>query len=115
SRGPLTDGELLARSAGDGEVFTAFYRRYEPYVLAFFGRRVGDAQLSADLCAETFAAALAAAGRYRTEHESAAPWLFGMARNVLGSSLRAGRVEAGARRRLGMLEPLVLSDVELER
>lgn len=92
-----------------------FYRRYERGVLAFLVRRVGDSQAGADLCAETFAAALAGAATYRREYESAAPWLFGIARNVLSSSLRAGRVEAGVRRRLGMLEPLVLTDEDLER
>jgi RNA polymerase sigma-70 factor (ECF subfamily) len=110
-----SDGELLAGSAGDREAFTAFYRRYERPVLAFLVRRVRDSQVAADLCAETFAAALAGAPLYRPDHDSAAPWLFGIARNVLGSSLRAGRVEAAARRRLGMLELLVLTDGELER
>jgi hypothetical protein len=31
-RVPVNDGEVPARSAGDREAFTAFYRRYEPYV-----------------------------------------------------------------------------------
>lgn len=115
SRSGVSDAELLGRSVGDRDAFTGFYRRYERPVLGFFSRRVGDAQLAADLCAETFAAALAGAGSYRPEHASAAPWLFGIARNVLGSSLRAGRVEARARQRVGMLEVLVLSDADLER
>ena len=110
-----SDAELLADSAGDREAFTAFYRRYERVVLAFLNRRVRDPQLAADLCAETFAAALLGAASYQPEHESAAPWLFGIARNVLGSSLRAGRVEARARWRVGMREPLVLMDDDLER
>ncbi len=110
-----SDAELLAAAAGDREAFTAFYRRYERVVLAFFCRRVRDAESAADLCAETFAAALVGAAAYRAQYDSAAPWLFGIARNVLGSSVRAGRVEVAARRRLGMLEPLVLSDEDLER
>jgi RNA polymerase sigma factor (sigma-70 family) len=112
---PASDAELLARSVGNREEFTAFYRRYERPVLAYMVRRVGDPQLSADLCAETFAAALVGAGSYVPQQDSAAPWLFGIARNVLASSLRAGRVEAAARVRLGMRDPLVLTDQELER
>jgi RNA polymerase sigma factor (sigma-70 family) len=112
---PRSDAELLAQCGGDREAFTTFYRRYEAGVLGFLARRVGDPQLAADLCAETFAAALVGASSYRPQYESAAPWLFGIARNVLGASLRAGRVEAGARRRLGMLKPLVLTDEDLER
>jgi RNA polymerase sigma-70 factor (ECF subfamily) len=110
-----SDADLLARSAGDREAFTAFYRRYERPVLGYLVRRVGDPQLAADLCAETFAGALAGAGSYRADRDSAAPWLFGIARNVMGSSMRAGRVEAQARLRLGMRDPLVLADDDLER
>lgn len=111
----MSDRELLARCAGDREAFTAFYRRYERPLLVYLVRRTGDSQLAADLCAETFAAALEGAGSYRPEYDSAAPWLFGIARNVLGSSRRAGRVEAATRLRLGMREPLVLTDRDLER
>lgn len=114
-RSGLSDAELLSCSAGERDAFAGFYRRYERPVLGFFARRVGDPELAADLCAETFAAALAGAGSYRPEQETAAPWLFGIARNVLGSSIRAGRVEASARARVGMLEPLLLTDMDLER
>jgi DNA-directed RNA polymerase specialized sigma24 family protein len=40
--------------------------------------------------------------------------LYGIARNKLRESLRRGRVENDARRRLGM-EPVVLDDRDLER
>jgi len=110
-----SDAELLARSAGDRDAFGAFYARYERPVLAYLARRVGDAQVAADLCAETFAAALVGASSYRPDLETAAPWLFGIARNVLGASLRARRVERDARIRLGMREPLILDDEDLER
>ena len=110
-----SDAELLGCCVGNREEFTAFYRRYERPVLTYLARRVGDPQLAADLCAETFAAALVGAASYRPVHESAAPWLFGIARNVVSGSFRAGRVAAAARARLGMREPLVLSDQDLER
>jgi DNA-directed RNA polymerase specialized sigma24 family protein len=41
-------------------------------------------------------------------------WLFGIARNTLAMSRRQGRVEARARRRLGMA-PVVLTDEAMER
>jgi RNA polymerase sigma factor (sigma-70 family) len=111
----IPDAELLRAAGRDADRFAAFYRRYEQPVLAFMASRTGRPELAADLCAETFAAALAASGRYRPEGESAAAWLFGIARRVLASSVRRGRVEQRARRRLGMLEPLVLDDTDLER
>ena len=110
-----SDDQLLARAAGgDGEAFAVFYRRYLPGVLAFMARRTADAETSADLTAEVFAAALLAAGRYEPRDGSAAGWIFGIARNKLLESLRRGRVENGARLRL-RLEPVELDDAALER
>ena len=54
------------------------------------------------------------AHRFRPRREPAAAWLFGIARNTLAMSRRQGRVEARARRRLGMA-PLVLTDELVER
>ena len=110
-----SDAELLAASHGARDAFTEFYRRYEQMILAYFSRRVADPELTADLCAETFAAALIGAPGYRPEYDTAAPWLFGIARNQLHSSLRTRRIQASARMRLGMREPLVLDDEDLER
>ena len=76
--------------------------------------RPDGAELAADLTAEVFAAAIVSAGSFRPELGSARAWLFGIARHELAQSWRRGRVEAQARRRLGM-EPLVLSDENLER
>jgi RNA polymerase sigma factor (sigma-70 family) len=106
------DAELLRRIAGgDDEAFARFYRRHLDGVLAFLRRRVHEPELAFDLAAETFAAAIAGAGAWRGEGEPAA-WLYGIARNKLLASLRSGRVEDAARRRL-RLEPVVLDDADL--
>jgi RNA polymerase sigma factor (sigma-70 family) len=114
-RPQIADAQLVERiAAGDGEAFAALYDRHLPLVLAFLMRQSGDPELAADLAAETFAAALLGAGRYREKRPSAAPWLLGIARNKLLESLRRGRIEARARRRLAF-EPLALEDSDLER
>ena len=77
-------------------------------------RRVGDPELAADLAAETFAAALVAARRFRSDGAPASAWLVGIARNVLAGSVRRSQVEDRARRRLGM-EPIALDDELLAR
>jgi RNA polymerase sigma factor (sigma-70 family) len=110
----MEDDELLSRSARDPAAFGAFYERHERLVLGFFVRRVGDPELAADLSAETFAAALLAARRFRGGGAPASAWLVGIARNVLAGSVRKARVENRARRRLGM-EPIVLDEALLER
>jgi RNA polymerase sigma-70 factor (ECF subfamily) len=107
-------GDLLHRiAAGDDHAFSAFYRANLDAVLAFFRRRVADPELAFDLAAETFAAGVIAAGSYNGDGPAGA-WLFGIARNKLRESARRGRVEAGARTRLG-LSPVLLDDVDLER
>jgi RNA polymerase sigma factor (sigma-70 family) len=91
-----------------------FYERYEERVLRYFLARVGDAEVAADLPAETFAAALAGTHRFRVRKGPAAGWLFGIARNTLAMSQRRGRVEARARRRI-RTPLLVLTDELVER
>jgi RNA polymerase sigma-70 factor (ECF subfamily) len=110
----LDDGALLALVRSEPEAFGVFYRRYERSVLGYFMRRTGDAEVAADLAAETFAAALVSVRRFRGDGGSAGPWLFGIARHTLLRSFDKRRVEDRARRRLGW-EPLVLDDDLLER
>jgi RNA polymerase sigma factor (sigma-70 family) len=114
----LTDSDLLAGiAARDGIAFAAFYRRQLPMTLAYLMRETRDPELAADLAAEVFATVLLVAHRYRdpsSTSPSATPWVIGIARNKLLMSLRRGRVEARARRRLGY-EPAALDDADLER
>jgi RNA polymerase sigma-70 factor (ECF subfamily) len=108
-----SDAALLRTSASDPSAFAAFYDRYERALVAYFGARTRDPELTADLTAEVFASVLGHADRFdaaRAAGENAAPWLFAIARNTLLKSLRQGRVAADARRRLGMIQPLTLEE-----
>lgn len=113
----LTDAELLARTAREPKAFAAFYRRHERLVLRYLMSRCRDAELTADLAAETFAAALESADRFdpgRSPGAGAVPWILMIARSTLRASVRRGIVAEGARRRLA-LEPLTLDDDALAR
>ena len=96
----------------DERAFSAFYRRHLAMVVGWCVRRTGDPELAADLTAEVFAAVLVSAARYEATHESAAGWLVGIARNVLGHSVRRGQVDARARERLGA-SSLTVEDEDL--
>lgn len=109
-----SDDRLLAAAAEDAAAFSAFYRRYEPAMLVYFARRVGDPELAADLAVEVFAAVLVSCGRYRPGQSPAHAWLFAIAQHKLANSRRRGRVEDRARRQLGMA-PVALEDEDLER
>jgi RNA polymerase sigma factor (sigma-70 family) len=87
-RARWSDAQLLAAIARcDDRAFSAFYRRHLSLVVGW--------------CAEP-------------THESAAGWLLGIARNVLGHSVRRGQVDGRARRRLGA-SPLTVEDDDLAR
>jgi RNA polymerase sigma-70 factor (ECF subfamily) len=99
----MRDAELLNAAKRDPEAFGKLYDRYA--VKAFgWARRAGLGEADAlDLVAELFAQAWVARGRFRDPGDgSAAGWLYGIARNLLASSRRRGRIELKSRRKLGM-------------
>jgi RNA polymerase sigma factor (sigma-70 family) len=112
--GTLGDSDELLLAARDAASFERFYIHHVDGLLGFFARRTGDADLAADLTAETFAAALAARHRYRPEKGAAAAWLYGIGLKKLADAQRRGYAERRARRRLGM-ERLELSDEDVAR
>jgi RNA polymerase sigma factor (sigma-70 family) len=100
---------LLEKAQRSGAAFGDFYRSAERSMLGFFMRQTGRPELAADLTAETFARALESLEAFDRGRGRADQWLFGIARHVLADSLRRGRVESAARRRLGMPD-LILDD-----
>lgn len=110
-----SDAALLAATRSDADAFGEFYDRYETAVIGYLLRRTGSVDVAIDLAGEVFAAALAGAHRYRPAGPTAAPWLFTIAQNTLTGSIRRGRVEARARRRIGIREAVEYGTDELER
>ena len=112
---PDDNAQLVLRVArGEKAAFEQLYAVYLPLVLRWCVRATGDRELSADLTAEVFAAALLAARRFRPGAGSVGGWLTGIAHNKLRESRRRERVEDSARRKLG-LEPMALTDDDLDR
>jgi RNA polymerase sigma factor (sigma-70 family) len=101
-----TDATLLARSRADSAAFRVLYDRHAPRIHAFLLRRTGDDDAAFALTAETFSAAWLSRARFVDRGEGALPWLFGIARHVLASSVRGEAIEARSRRLLGMAIPL---------
>jgi RNA polymerase sigma-70 factor (ECF subfamily) len=108
-----SDEEILAALAERPDDFALLYRRHVRGLLGYLLRRTGDPELAADLCAETFAAALASRRRFDPAKGPATGWLYGIARHKLARTLEHGRVEDRARRALGMA-PLALDDEAIE-
>jgi RNA polymerase sigma-70 factor, ECF subfamily len=100
---PKTDPELLAAARKNPDAYKDFYDRYSLMIGFWLRRRTGSDDVAAELTAETFAQAWLSLRRFKGQDEdSGAPWLFGIARNILGTYLRRRRVEASGRRKLGM-------------
>ena len=110
-----SDSELLLASADDDGAFRVLYDRYADQIHRYHLRRCRDEEAAFDLVAETFAQAWCVRRAFRDEADgSAAPWLYGIARNVLRQSVRRKRLEENARQRLGVRDQPGRPDVTPE-
>lgn len=116
--GPSTEDDdealLAATARGDERAFEVFYRRHLGAITGFHLRRTGRPEVAFDLTAETFAAVVASCDRFDPARGSALGWVYAIAANKLRDSLRRGRVQDEARRRLGH-ERVAVDDHDLER
>jgi RNA polymerase sigma-70 factor (ECF subfamily) len=100
-----TDAELLRAARRDADAFREFYDRYSERLFRFFERRTANQDTALELTAETFSRVWVMRERFEDQRNgSAAPWLFGIARNVLLMSVRRGEVERRTATRFGVLE-----------
>ncbi len=109
-----SDTELLESATPDA--FAALFDRHALLLRRWLRAETRDGDAAADLLAETFAQAWAKRRSFRAgRDESAWPWLFGIARNLVRQWRRRGVVEQRGRHQLGMLlrydgEPYVDDD-----
>ncbi len=111
--GPTPDeADRIIFSRHDDEWIGGFYDIHVDGVLRYFYTRTLCAETSADLAAETFAAAFVSHRRFRDEGSPGARWVLAVARRQLGHYLRREQVAVRARRRLGVQrEPLGAPDI----
>ena len=101
-----TDAQLLAAARQDPQAFREFYDRYAVWMRTWLLRQTGSESAALDLTAETFAQAWHASRRFKDmAGGSGAPWLFGIARNLVRQYHKHNRIETAARARLGMPAP----------
>jgi RNA polymerase sigma factor (sigma-70 family) len=98
-----SDAALLLASREDPAAFVELYRRHAEDLLRYFARRTLDPEAAAELTAETFAEAFASRTRYSyVNGVDGVAWLYGIARHQLGRFFRWGRIDADARRKIGL-------------
>lgn len=103
--GQQSDAELLIASCADPAAFAELYERSSGSILGYFYRRTWDPHVSANLVADTCAAAWLRRDTYRELDGSPNAWLFGIARRELGRYRRRRRIEFRAVKRLGIQVP----------
>lgn len=107
----VSDEALLVASRRDVEAFGELFERHHRALIGYFMRRTADAQVSADLTGEVFAAAFVARRRFAPRGPgSAQAWLFGIARHHLSHYVRREVVSDRHRRRLAMERTVVDAD-----
>jgi RNA polymerase sigma-70 factor (ECF subfamily) len=85
--------DLLARARrGDEDAFRLMFERYTRPLMSFIYDMVSDRVRAEELTQETFVRAYKNMNRLR-DAAKLSSWLFGIARNVVRESLRAGRRE----------------------
>ena len=86
--GTPSDRDVIASSFERPECFEAVFERHATAIYRYLRRRGGSA-LAEELTAETFARAFRTRRRFDRRGESALPWLYGIAANLLRMHRRA--------------------------
>lgn len=107
-----TDADLLAAAPDDPAAFEAFYRRYVRRVTAFAAQRCSSADDVADVVAQTFLRLIDAARRYDPARGKPAPFVLGIAVNVLRESRTSTARDRALAARLAGHELLDADDTE---
>lgn len=82
-----SDSEIIAESVAHPEEFGLIFERHHPRVFRFVAHRLGPSE-AGDVAADVFVAAFRVRHRFDSSHADALPWLYGIAYNVVGDSLR---------------------------
>lgn len=95
-----SDAEILARSSTRPELFAVVFDRHFATIHRYLERRVGR-DAADELSGDVFRIAFERRSRFRPLHESALPWLYGLATNLV---LKRWRGETRHLRALARLE-----------
>jgi RNA polymerase sigma factor (sigma-70 family) len=94
-----SDAELLARGGDEPELFGVLFDRHFATIHRYLERRIG-AEGADELAGDVFRIAFEQRARFRPLHESALPWLYGLATNVMLKRWRSERRRLHALARL---------------
>jgi RNA polymerase sigma factor (sigma-70 family) len=104
--GESRDAEIIEQSRVDRTLFAEIFERHFTVIDSYLERRVGRDRAD-DLGAEVFRVAFQRRDRFRPLHETALPWLYGIASNLVHEEQRSEmrRLRALARLERQALDP----------
>jgi RNA polymerase sigma-70 factor (ECF subfamily) len=106
-----TDERLMPRiAAGDEEAFVELYRRRQPAIYRYALQMSGSTTVAQDVTQEVFLAVMRGAGDFDPRRGTVAPYLFGIARNLVRRAWRSSGPEAESLDEAGTAEPEVIDD-----
>jgi RNA polymerase sigma factor (sigma-70 family) len=82
------DARIIARSLAEPDCFAEIFDRHYRRIHGYVARRLGP-ELAEDVASETFLIAFDRRRRYDRAHPGAAPWLLGIASNLIARHHRA--------------------------
>ena len=100
-RDARTDADLIGDARRFPECFAAVFDPHYARIFAYAARRLGR-DLAEDVASETFLVAFSRIGGYDGGRPDAAPWLYGIASNLIA---RHGRAESRRYRALAKIGP----------
>nr|WSW69906.1 RNA polymerase sigma factor [Streptomyces sp. NBC_00995] len=81
------DAAVVSQSLERPETFALLYDRYAADIHRYAARRLGEGAAE-DITADTFLVAFRSRARFDTGRDSARPWLYGIAANLIGKHRR---------------------------
>jgi len=105
-----SDADVIAASLAEPAAFGAIFDRHASTILRYFGRRVEPAAAEG-LLGEVFRIAFEQRASFDPSRDSARPWLYGIAANLVGRHRRSERRRLHAMARLAARQPIDQNDV----
>ncbi|MBA3487980.1 MAG: RNA polymerase sigma factor [Longispora sp.] len=103
-----SDADIMNRSVSDPRAFELIYGRYASVLHRYVARRMGSA-VADDVTSEVFLIAFRGRQSFDLEADSALPWLYGIATNVIRRHWRTERNHHRTIERTG-IDPVVAYD-----
>lgn len=94
-RSDATDAQIIAASLTDPSVFAPIFERHFDAIYGYVSRRLGR-DAAEDVASEVFTIAIAKRGSFDGSRDSALPWLYGIASNLVSGARRSAARKQGA-------------------